>query len=359
MKVHELEQALLARVEQARHGDKLPPVRALMNEYKVGQALIQEILGRLAHQGKLTLRVGRGTFVQKPSEMARKGIAGASVLVLSLRGQTQRSYEVARRMHAELSRQDVKCVQLVYERLEQALEMLHVKTRFDVCVLQSYFDTIPIGLLSYLQNRCSGVVVDGARISGIDVDAVASDWRGAMDSALSLLRAAGHERIAFLAWPGAVQPLEGLRHHFISLRQCLGRDAEWMPLVQLEHMPRPGESSVDLISEKLAELDLGSATAPSALIVWSVGQAEALEIALARLGIKQRKQRRSVRIVVLGHVNRPEDHLNRFDIIGSNSDVAADVLVQCISARIGSPQSPHKTVYLPNQFVTFQQNPGR
>lgn len=253
-------------------------------------------------------------------------------------------------MHTQLSRQGARCVQLVYERIDEALDMLHVKPRFDVCVLQSYFDIVPLGLLAYLRERCSGLVVDGARIAGVDVDAVASDWRGAMDLALEQLHAAGHERIGFVTWPGDTQPLEGLRHHFVSLRQCLQRTASTMPLVTLGHMPRPGESSAALVSATLDSLGLGRRQAPTALVVWAGAQADALETALQRLPAKARQ---SARIILLGHVNRPEDHLSQFDIVGSNSDDAADSLVQCIRRRIEEPQQPHKTIYLTNHYVQF------
>ncbi len=55
----------LARAEPA--GARLPSVRALMRELQVGPATVQQAMGRLATEGLLEARPGRGTFVAQPA----------------------------------------------------------------------------------------------------------------------------------------------------------------------------------------------------------------------------------------------------------------------------------------------------
>lgn len=339
-----LEAALRERIAQAQHGQRLPTVRALMREYGVGQATIQAVLARLAAQGLLSLQVGRGTFVLKPAELQRDGRRGGSVLLLSPRQQTERSNGVARRLHQTFADDGVRCVQIVYERIDEALDLLAPDRRFDGCVLQSYFDPLPLGLLAFLRQRTQALCVDGARLAGVDVDAVASDWPRAMDEALQRLRAAGHERIGFVAWPGPVQPLEGLRRHFGSLRRCLGLDEAAMPLFELRAVPRPGVASADDLEETLARVPTPRRGGPTALIVWGAAvSGQALQRAMARPG--------APRTVLLCHVNRPEEHLDAFDRVGSNSDEAADAIGAMIRWRLAHPMEPPGTTVLGNHWI--------
>lgn len=357
MNANDLEAALRQRVDSAVHGDRLPPVRTLMREYKVGQAVIQEILGRMARQGLLQLQVGRGTFVHKPAHGPSSRLRDARVLVLSARVQSERSHQVADRVQEQLSAAGARCVQLVYERIEEALEVLRLSARFDACVLQSYFDAIPLGLLAFLRERCGAVVADGARVTGVDLDAVASDWRGALDIAAERAVQAGHRRIALVAWPGAVQPLEGLRHHFVSLRRALRCSEAEMPLIELERIPRLQEVDGDLVRDAFAQIWADRKTRPSAVIAWGLGPGgAALASALDRLKLRVP---RDLSVVMLSHVDVRTGTDNRFDVVGSRCADAADALVAQVNDRIEFPAREHRTIYLENHYLqagTLQGN---
>jgi DNA-binding LacI/PurR family transcriptional regulator len=349
MKAPELEAALRQRVDGAAHGERLPPVRDLMREYKVGQAVIQEILGRMARQGLLQLQVGRGTFVHRPGKGPASSLRGARVLVLSARVQSARSHQVADRVQEQLSTAGARCVQLVYERIEEALEVLRLSARFDACVLQSYFDAIPLGLLAFLRDRCGAVIADGARVTGVDLDAVASDWRGALDMAVERADRAGHRRIALLAWPGGVQPLEGLRHHFISLRRALRRSEGEMPLIELQRIPRPRENGAELLRAALAQAWSDRKVRPTAFVALGLGPgATALRAALDQLKLRVP---RDLSVVMLGHVDvAGETSAMSFDTVGSRCLDAAHALVAQVRERIEFPAREHATTYLDNHY---------
>lgn len=345
MQVSQLEQLLRDRVRQARHGEQLPPVRALMREYRVGQSALQEILSRMARQGLLSMRVGRGTFVQKTTPgIATKSFKGARVLLLSAQVQGERSHRVAQMLQAQLSERGAQCIQLVYAHIEEALEVLRSNLQVDACVLQSYFDVVPLGLLSFLRERCPVLVVDGARVAGLDIDAVTSDWRAAMDLAMGRLRAQGHERIGFIAWPGQVQPLDGLRQHFISLRRILGHSHEVMPLVELSRMPRAGESSRELVSDALTQI-WQSAQKPTALMLW--GPSMDISALLSDLHGRGIVVARDMSLILLGHVDVKVQHEEKIDIIGTRAVDAAAKLAQQVQQRIEDPQRPSSMEYLP------------
>jgi DNA-binding LacI/PurR family transcriptional regulator len=345
----DLEAALRQRVQQARHGERLPPVRALMREYRVGQAVLQEILARVARQGLLSMRVGRGTFVQKTDDvMAPRSIRGARVLLLSARVQSDRSHLVARLMHEQLSELGATCIQVVYRHIEETLEVLRSNMRVDACVLQSYFYRVPLGLLSYLRERCPVLVVDGGRVDGLDIDAISSDWRSAMDICIERLRGEGHERIGFISWPGEVPPLEGLRHHFVSLRRLLGLSEKQMPLLELARMPSAGESSWELVRQAIDQLWRG-AMRPTALLLW--GPKSDVHLMLAELRQRGIKVPQNLSIVMIGHVDVPTEHGDVLDIVGSRSSDAVAMLVQQVQSRIENPQRPGARAYLPVQYV--------
>ena len=159
---------------------------------------------------------------------------------------------------------------LVYDRIDDALEVLRLTARFDACVLQSSFDDIPLGLLAFLKEHGVAVVADGTGVTGVDVDAVASDWRGALDAAVDALITRGHRRIALLAWPGEVQPLQSVRHHFGSLRGVLHCSDQEMPLVELHHLPRHGESPMAMWQRALAMLWTRSDARLTAVVAWGL-----------------------------------------------------------------------------------------
>lgn len=351
MNATDLEALVRERVQRAAHGERLPPVRSLMREYRVGQAALQEILARMARQGLLTMRVGRGTFVHKgPGGTAARSIRGARVLLLSARVQGERSQRVAQLLHVQLSDRGAHCIQLVYANIEDALEVLRSNLRVDACVLQSYFDLVPLGLLSFLNERCPVLVVDGARVAGLDIDAISSDWRAAMDRAIGRLRDEGHERIGFIAWPGNVQPLDGLRQHFASLRRVLGLDECAMPLVELERMPRAGESSRELVRDALDRLPRGPKR-PTGLLLW--GPAADVPGLLADLRQSGACVPRDLSLVMLGHVDVQAQHERQIDIIGTRAADAAAKLADQIQRRIEEPRRPGTVEYLPLHEVRF------
>lgn len=343
-----LEALLRERVSSAGHGERLPTVRAMMREYRVGQAAIQAALARLARQGLLQLQVGRGTFVQKPVPRARAGFDGARLLLLSPRRQTERSYAVARQLQAEFAARGARCVQIIYERIDEALGLLDPDRRFDACVLQSYFDPLPLRLIAFLRERTGALCVDGARLAGVDVDAVASDWRGAIDLAMERLRATGHRRIGLVAWPGAVPPLQGVRQHFASLRRCLGGSPEAMPAVELACAPQPGHGVRAEMATALKQIAMPRFGGPTALLVWGGGaHAEELRQALKTAG---RGPRSASSVLLLCHVDRPEEHGDCFACAGSVSAQAAEEIVTLIAWRFEHPAAEPRTVLLPSRF---------
>jgi DNA-binding transcriptional MocR family regulator len=61
-----LTQALRARAAAGAPGERLPSVRALMAEHRAGPATVQRAVARLAAEGLVEARPGRGTFVVRP-----------------------------------------------------------------------------------------------------------------------------------------------------------------------------------------------------------------------------------------------------------------------------------------------------
>ncbi len=236
------------------------------------------------------------------------------------------------------------------ERIDEALGLLDPDRRFDACVLQSYFAPLPLRLIAFLRERTGALCVGGARLAGVDVDvdAVASDWRGAIDLAMERLRAAGHRRIGVVAWPGTVPPLQGVRQHFTSLRRCLGGSKKPMPSIELACAPQPGHPVRIEMAAALKRIVMQRFGGATALLIWG-GGAPAGELRLA-LKTAGRGPRSASSVLLLCHVDRPEEHGDCFACAGSVSAQAAEEIVALIAWRFEHPAAEPRTVLLPSRL---------
>ncbi|OUR77322.1 hypothetical protein A9Q83_11515 [Alphaproteobacteria bacterium 46_93_T64] len=348
-----LEQMLRDLIRSGRAGDRLPTVRSMMSRFGISQGVVQSVLEVLRGEKLISAQVGRGTFVAVDGEIAPSNSSlvsedntnleqGRSVLMLSRHAATARSRQASRELQKQLSEDGIQSLQVTYSDVDHALLALRALPKFDACVLQSHFELVNIDLLWFLRQRSRIIVLDGATITGIDVDSVASDWRSALDLALQHLFEQGHQKIAFATSSAEARPIDATRQHYESMRRWGDWEDKLLPPILLDHVP--GEERVEEIQKQLVEYR-GSDGKPefSALMIWGVTNGEILLDALSRLDWRIPED---VSVVLLGHVDVESEHKNFFTVAGTCAMDAVKNIQESIQRRLTFADASYRTVYL-------------
>ncbi|WP_444814827.1 DNA-binding protein [Variovorax davisae] len=145
------------------------------------------------------LRLCRNGFCRsRPARSATKRIKAApsnrSVLLLRRSISIHRSRVLIQGRFTEAGH---RVLEVTYPDSDHAHEVLCGLPSFDACVIQSTFETIKIDMLSTLRGKTAAIAVDGAALSGLDVDAVGVEWGESLSAAVDVLRQRGHREIAF------------------------------------------------------------------------------------------------------------------------------------------------------------------
>ena len=193
---------LLGQVRRAAVGDRLPTVRWLMREFGLSQASVQRALAELKASGLIAAEAGRGTFVVgHPSHALDEaqpigaGSQRRSVLILRRLAGVRRGRVVLDALQRRLTELDYQTLEVAYSDADHARQVLQNLPRFDACVVQNSFETMPIEMLAVVRRKADAIIVDGAWLVGADVDAVGFEWGEPVDRAVALLREQGHRRI--------------------------------------------------------------------------------------------------------------------------------------------------------------------
>lgn len=345
-----VENYLRRLVKSGAPGERLPTVRQLMRQFGVSQPTVQRAIRHLTRDGLVTAHVGRGTFV---ADAADPGAApptrnqAASVLMLTRNVGSARTSWVSSQLQSRLAAQGINSIQVVYSDVDHALQAQRDLPKFSACILQSHFDLVPIDLLAFMRRRSTAILVDGATITGIDVDSVASDWRSAVEVGLDHLMANGHRNVAIATSSFKARPIDATHSHFESLRHFSGGACTLAPPIFLDHLP--GEERADHIAAQLARhLNDQGRFDFSALMVWGITRGAELQDAFERIGIRVPQD---LSVIVLGHVDVEAEHRNVFTMAGSSADETVDRIIKRIERRRLVPAAGYEPDYLPAHLV--------
>ncbi|WP_175546843.1 substrate-binding domain-containing protein [Natronohydrobacter thiooxidans] len=345
----------------ARPGDRVPPVRHLMAQFGVSQAVVMRATERLKLQGRISAEVGRGTFFSggeaehaahaEPRE-APEVPDQRSVLFLRRSIRLQRGRRVLERLHIQLQDMGCRVVEVAYTDSRDALDILRNMPRFDTCVLQSTFETIAIDMLAAAHRLAPSIVIDGAVLAGTEVDSVGFEWASAVDLALDHLAAAGHNRVGLLLSTHFVLAAELGRIRFDSRRQTNDNLSEPIRIPAWPH-----EDFVAKAAEAVAGLRQSAGDLPfTALIVWGIEDGADFVSQLARRGIDVPAD---LSIVLLGRTDLVNEHAEFFTVAGSTTEAQAEALEQTIRRRWAQPDSDYRVTYLPLTLVPGKSVNGR
>lgn len=344
-----LEQFVEELARHARPGERLPTVRALMQRFGASQALVQRALERLKNQGLIDSQVGRGTFFREPDASAvaapttahpQAGIAAAeqgvrSILLLRRSISIARGRVLAEGLQQRFSADGHKVLEVSYNDPDHARAVLKGLPRFDACVVQSTFRTIPIDLLAALKAKCEVLAVDGAALVGADVEAVGTEWGEPLAAAISMLRAHGHVSIAFAITSLPFLAVQLAQRRFDGLRNAL-------PGVDLQAITVPLTPDQDY-AETLAgtlrtSLDTAGRLPFTALICWGVEDGAKLRRLLGEMKLEVPA---SLSVVLLGRTDLVNEHAEFFDMYGASVADQIDTLHAAIHARWAEPSAPY------------------
>jgi Bacterial regulatory proteins, gntR family/Periplasmic binding protein-like domain len=356
---HYLEQ--LAR--GARPGDQLPTIRELMRGYGVSQTRVQRAFQSLKARGLIESQVGRGTYFcgaadpaatpsrQNPAPaVGDRAPASAVKSVLLLR----RSISIARGrvllegLQRRLAAEGHRVLELSYTDPDHALAVLKGLPRFDACVVQSSYKTIPIALLAALKDKSDVVAVDGAVLVGADVESVGTEWGEPLAEAVDVLQRHGHRRIGF-----AVTSLPFLATQLA--RRRFDRLSATLPGAELQELAIPflpdGDYVSTLVARLKASLDAAGRLPFTGLVVWGVedGARFLAELSQAGMAVPQ-----DLSVVLLGRVDLVNEHADFFHTVGCRVSDQIDGLHQAVHTRWSDPTAPHGIRLIPVAARTGQ-----
>lgn len=356
----DLERYLAELARDAQAGDQLPTIRELMRRFGVSQGLVQRAFASLKERGLINSQVGRGTYFvggdgagrvpaggaaaapAAESEAKARLPAGRSVLLLRRSISIARGRALVDGLHRRFAAEGHRVLEVSYTDSDHALTVLKALPRFDACVLQSSFRTIPIELLAALRAKCAALAIDGAALVGADVEAVGTEWGEPLADAFESLRQRGHRRfaVAMTAHPMLATQLGWRRLE--QLRQAHPECS--FEAIALPHWP-DGEYAAALV-QRLLELHAASAAPPTALIAWGIEDGLRLRELLdeARLPVPA-----ALSVVLLGRTDLVNEHGGFFSTVGCSVEDQMAALHDALLARWARPDAPYGIRLIPLQ----------
>lgn len=341
---------LFGQVRRAAAGDRLPTVRWLMREFGLSQVSVQRALAELKAGGLIAAEAGRGTFVVgHPShalDEAQPTGAGSqrrSVLILRRLASIRRSRVVLDSLQQRLTELDHQTLEVAYSDADHVRQVLQTLPRFDACVVQNSFETMPIEMLAAIRRKADTIIVDGAWLVGTDVDAVGFEWGEPVDRAVALLRGRGHRRIGFATTASPFLANELGRHHYEHLRARADDPGLLQPPLLLGELPYQGYEAA-LVAMLRARADEAGQLPFTGLIAWGIESGALFRTLLDQASIRVPED---LSVVLLGRTDVEEEAGGFFAMIGCRASDQCDVLLDALVKRWAQPRSPHRLRFTP------------
>lgn len=337
-----------------------------MKRFGASQVAVQRAFGHLKARGLIKSEVGRGTFFigadgmaapgrdqPTPQSAAAESAGGPSVLLLRRSISVARGRLLIEGLQKALVADGARVLELSYTDPVHARAVLKSLPRFDACVVQSTYRTIPIELLAELRDKCDVLAVDGLALAGSDVESVGIEWGEPLDVAVRLLHGKGHRRIAFAttAHPFLSTQLALRRYRSLALAAGDALDCTEITLPLL-----PDEGFADALVDHLQRA-LGSAGGLpfSGLVAWGIEDGAAFRAALARIGLEVPD---ALSVVLLGRPDIASEHADFFEIVGSHVADQVEALHRIIGTRMRSPVAPYGATLTPVRSRSGQSLAG-
>lgn len=334
----------------ARPGDRLPTIRELMQRFGASQMVVQRAFQQLKSRGLIASQVGRGTYFLAEGAAAPVGMQPAraraaesaptlrSVLLLRRSVSIVRGRMLIEGLQQRFSAEGQRVLEVAYTDPEHARSMLKGLPRFDACVVQSSFKTIPVELLAALRDKTDVLAVDGMALIGADVESVGVEWGEPLTRAVQRLQAHGHRRIAcastaqpFLATQLGWRRFEGLQ-----------READMeLQAIAVPHFP--GAEYEAALVEAL-RVQQAKAAPCTALVAWGIEDGERFRAGLASIGLEVPA---ALSVVLLGRTDLVNEHADFFDTFGCSVADQVEGLYSAVHERWRDSARPYGVRLVP------------
>jgi DNA-binding LacI/PurR family transcriptional regulator len=333
----------------ARAGDKLPTIRELMRRFGLSQQAVQRIFQDMKARGVVASQIGRGTFflsqggkINEAVERSAptltgdtKSAASRSVLLLRRSISIFRGRVLIEKLHQRFVDAGHRVLEVSYSDPAHARAVLKGLPRFDACVIQSTFKSIPIELLAAIREKADVIAVDGVALLGADVEAVGTEWGEPLAEAVRKLLQRGHTKMAFAA---TSQPLLATQ---LGFRRCeyLQSSLSGVALQTLKVPMLPDEEYAQcLVSSLKACMDEDARLPFTALIAWGIEDGVRFRQMLQDVGVSIPD---SLSVVLLGRTDLFNEHSGFFETIGCSVEDQVASLYQVIDHRWADSTRPY------------------
>lgn len=347
----DLEQFLHEQAQDARPGDRLPPIRELMRRFGVSQVIVQRAFDALKSQGLIASEVGRGTYFRggghPPAPQPGGGTNAPrtpgprSILLLRRSVSINRGRVLIETLHRRFSADGDKVLEVSYTDPHHARTVLKGLPRFDACVIQSSFRTIPVDLLAALREKSEVLAVDGAALVGTDVEAVGMEWGEPLAHAVAALRARGHQSIACAMTSQPLFAVQMGRRRFASLQAELSECQ--LHEIALPQLPDE-EYAAQLVESVRGCADANGRLPFSALVAWGIENGAAFRESLARVGLAVPSE---LSVVLLGRTDLANEHAEFFETFGCSVADQVEQLHAAVHERWAHPAAPYGLRLIP------------
>ncbi len=340
-------EVLRTQAAQMDTGSKLPSVRLLMRRFGVSQLTVQRAISSLETEGLVERQVGRGTFV-----VGGAGPMARTITILRSDYPSRRGDEITRALHQVLKDEGHRPIVLTYCDYERAIEMLRDAPHADAYVLQPMLPHVPLDLLSFLRKRSQAVVVDGG-LDGANIDALDTDARQGLETAIERLMGLGHSRIALASGEPRIM-WEQLEQHFRSLVRWAKLPNDPDPVIAAN--TQPNESSTVGMRESMERLIEKHNGLPfTAMAIGSYASAKGAMQAFHTAGIRIPDD---LSLIVLDNPDLGTDSPVPLTMVGHTSEQIARRLVEEIERRWEDPDTPHRCIrHIPDLVVRESDRP--
>jgi Bacterial regulatory proteins, gntR family/Periplasmic binding protein-like domain len=358
----ELDQFLEQLARGAQAGERLPTIRELMRRFEVSQTVVQRAFRLMKSRGLIDSQVGRGTFfrgegaaaaasLRRLGDTSHAGLvphprsAVKSVLLLRRSVSITRGRVLLEELQRRFAADGHRVLELSYNDPDHARTVLRSLPRFDACVVQSTYKTIPIELLAALREKCDVLAVDGLALAGTDVESVGTEWGEPLAAAVASLIQRGHRRIAYATTthPFLATQLGHRRLNYLS--GTLGGTE--LRAIAIPHLPDDHYAAA-LAGAIRAGFDEAGQPPFTALAAWGIEDGAKFKDLLLEAGLTVPS---ALSVVLLGRTDLANEHAGFFEMQGCRVTDQAETLYMAINERWADPSTPYGVRLIP---VTFR-----
>ena len=346
-----LQSYLRSVAHTAAAGEKLPTVRQLMRDFSLSQQNVERALKILKDEGLVAAHVGRGTFftggsAAEPTTSGKNRTGESvqrSVMLLRRSSSNLRGRIVLEELQRLLNGAGHVTLEVGYSDSEHAKQVLQTLPRFDACIVQNSFDTMPIDMIAALKRKADTIVVDGAWLVGTDVDAVGFEWGQSVETAVNRLVAAGHDWIQFVTTSSFFLANEMGLHRWRLLREQPAFAQVLQPETRIVKLPPKDYEEVAVAAIRAAHAAASGARQP-AIIVWGIENGAKFRSLLAANGLDVPS---GLAAILLGRTDLEPESGTFFHMIGYRAADQVRGVYDRLIERWREPNAPYGLRLLP------------